>query len=316
MSFPLQFGEDGSFTIVQFTDLHWYNGDSNDLRTQQFMSHVIDAEHPDLIVITGDVIHKKETNEPLAAFNDAVSTVVQCGIPWAFVYGNHEYESGIDPNQLAKLLEQLPNCLFELGPQTVQGISNYVLRIQSSKSTDIGAALYMLDSGAKTQHAFGGSAWFHRNQIDWYIRQSAAMAEEYGSTQLPALAFFHIPLPEYNEIWDYGVCYGSNNKGVSCPKINTGMFAAMFEMGDVMGTFVGHEHLNDYYGDLHGIRLCFSRLSGFNAKGPDDFLRGARIIRLTEGERHFETWQRLEDGSLIINPVEHPPELVDPSGKR
>ncbi|MCR8633122.1 metallophosphoesterase family protein [Paenibacillus radicis (ex Xue et al. 2023)] len=316
MSFPLQFGDNGSFTIVQFTDLHWYNGDSKDLRTQQFMSYVIDTERPDLIIITGDIIHKKETPEPLSAFADAVSTVVESGIPWAFVYGNHEYEAGIDPDQLAELLTQLPNCFFEQGPETIQGISNYVLRIQSSRSSAVSAALYMMDSGAKTEHSFGGSTWFHHNQVDWYIRQSAAMTEECGGEPLPALAFFHIPLPEYREIWDYNICYGSNNKGISCPKINTGMFAAMVEMGDVMGTFVGHDHLNDYYGDLHGIRLCFSRLSGFNAKGPDDFLRGARMIRLVEGDRRFDTWQRLEDGSVISDPVEHIPQVVDPFGKR
>ena len=30
------------------------------------------------------------------------------------------------------------------------------------------------------------------------------------------------------------------------PKLNTGMFAAMKEAGDVMGVFVGHDHDNDY----------------------------------------------------------------------
>lgn len=58
----------------------------------------------------------------------------------------------------------------------------------------------------------------------------------------------------------------------------------MVEMGDVMGTFVGHNHHNDFFGDLHGIRLCYSRVSGYG-KGREDFARGARIIMLKEGER-------------------------------
>ena len=79
------------------------------------------------------------------------------------------------------------------------------------------------------------------------------------------------------------------------------------EMKDVVGTFVGHDHVNDYFGDLHGIRLCYGRASGYNTYGRDRFLRGARVIRLREGERQFQTWLRLSDGSLVSEQPEHRP---------
>lgn len=44
------------------------------------------------------------------------------------------------------------------------------------------------------------------------------------------------------------------------PLLNTGMFAAMKEAGDVMGTFVGHDHDNDYSVMWHGILLAYGRL--------------------------------------------------------
>ena len=53
----------------------------------------------------------------------------------------------------------------------------------------------------------------------------------------------------------------------------------------MIGTFVGHDHVNDYQGDLHGIRLCYGRGSGFNTYGRAGFLHGARVIRLREERR-------------------------------
>ena len=124
---------------------------------------------------------------------------------------------------------------------------------------------------------------------------------------MPALAFFHIPIPEYDEVWDFHNCYGVKYENVCCPRINTGFFAAMHEMGDVMGTFVGHDHVNDFWGELHGIRLCYGRGTGYNTYGRDGFLRGARVIQLSEGKRGFETWLRLANGSIITNQPAHAP---------
>ena len=85
------------------------------------------------------------------------------------------------------------------------------------------------------------------------------------------------------------------------------LFAALHEAGDVMGTFVGHEHINDFWGDLHGIRLCYGRTTGFNSYGREGFPRGARVIELTEGERQFETWLHLENGVIVREQEEHKP---------
>lgn len=57
MSKSLSFRKDGTFTIVQFTDLHWMDGRPEDQRTREIMERVMDAEKPDLVVITGDVIY-------------------------------------------------------------------------------------------------------------------------------------------------------------------------------------------------------------------------------------------------------------------
>ena len=115
-----------------------------------------------------------------------------------------------------------------------------------------------------------------------------------GGQPLPALAFFHIPLPEYNEIWDRQLCEGHKHETICCPNFNSGFFAALRQGGDVLGTFVGHDHVNDFEGELDGIRLCYGRASGFNTYGFPGFERGARVIQLYEGQREFKTWFCLE----------------------
>lgn len=90
---------------------------------------------------------------------------------------------------------------------------------------------------------------------------------------------------------------------------NSGLFAAFIKMKDVKGTFAGHDHVNDYWGDLHGIRLCYGKATGFNGYGKEGFARGARIIQLKENVEGFNTWLRLEDGSKQVQQREHAPVL-------
>jgi hypothetical protein len=39
--------------------------------------------------------------------------------------------------------------------------------------------------------------------------------------------------------------------------------------------------------------------------GEEEFARGSRVIRLREGERGFETWIRMADGSVVDEQPEH-----------
>src|SRR5207237_2497181 len=118
-----------------------------------------------------------------------------------------------------------------------------------------------------------------------------------ADSPLPALAFFHIPLPEYSEVWDFHPCFGHKYEGVFSPVLNSGFFAALWEAGDVMGTFVGHDHVNDFEGTLHGIRLCYGRWGGYSTYGRERLVTGARVIELTEGRRDFRTSIRAEGGA-------------------
>lgn len=315
MSGNLSFRQDGTFTIVQFTDLHWMDGRAEDQRTRELMERVLEAEQPDLVVFTGDLIYTgpvspgdQECTQPEQAFREAVAVVENAGFPWAFVFGNHDTEKGITRRELMQIALEHPHTLAEPGPEEIAGTGNYSLEIAAPDGR-AAALLYFLDTGSysEVEHVPGYN-WVQRDQISWLTGESARLNPQAGAAKLPALAFFHIPLPEYQEMWDTQICRGQKFERVCSPVINSGLFAALLEMEDVRGTFCGHDHVNDYTGSLHGIRLCYGRATGYNTYGREGFMRGARVIRMTLGSQDFDTWLRLEDGSVIMEQPVHEPE--------
>ena len=289
---------DGSFTIVQFTDTHFGNGEAEDDRTAALMERVLDLEQPDLVVFTGDVIGGRHgTRNARAAWAHAAAPLVARDLRWCAVFGNHDDECDASRAELLALQRQIPGCLTRPGPARVSGTGNYCLRLQSSSGRDPAALLCFVDANSYAETAVGGYGWVRDDQIRWLSRTLRAQAA------VPALVFLHIPLPEYNEVWQQGHCLGEKNEPVCCPRLNTGLFAALHLAGNVRGVFAGHDHLNDYEGTLHAIHLCYGRATGFNNYGREEFLHGARVIRLDEAAPDFTTWLRLDDGSRIDRPA-------------
>lgn len=52
----LQFNSSGKFKMVQFTDVHFGETDSDDQKNQKLMGEILDKEKPDLVIITGDLV--------------------------------------------------------------------------------------------------------------------------------------------------------------------------------------------------------------------------------------------------------------------
>jgi hypothetical protein len=309
MAAGLRFRTDGTLTIVQFADTHFKNGEPADEQTTALMEAVLDAEQPDLVVFTGDQIDGKYCVDPAASLHRAFAPVLARGLAWAAVFGNHDDEGSLDRRSQMALQQSLPGCLAEPGPAEVTGVGNYVLPVQSAAGSATAALLYFLDSNSYSPLHRRSYDWIRRDQIAWYLAE--AQRWRAGRAELlPALAFFHIPLPEYNEVWDLYPCVGVKHEPVGCALFNSGFFAALYEAGDVLGAFVGHDHINDFIGNLHGIRLVYGRGSGFNTYGRAGFAHGARVIRLNEGVRDFVTWMRLEDGTTITDQPAHAPEVT------
>ncbi|GAA3399898.1 metallophosphoesterase family protein [Paenibacillus hodogayensis] len=304
----LKFRGDGTFTIAQLTDVHYGGGIREDELSLTLIESAFAADRPDLAVFTGDLIRRGP--DARAQFARVTSTAAEAGIPYAFVFGNHDSRRDATRSELMELEAGKPYCLSRAGPGDVSGVGNYTLEIGGSHDGRTAAMLYLFDSEcnapqwAVSPDSGGKGEWIDRDKVVWYVGESAAFTLRNGSP-LPSLAFFHIPLPEYEDVWRTGACSGNRFAKVRCPELNVGLFAAMIERGDVMGTFVGHDHSNDYCGELGGIRLCYGRVTGFNGDVGGDMQRGVRIIRLREGRRGFDTWIRQADGSVAASLPEH-----------
>jgi hypothetical protein len=70
----------------------------------------------------------------------------------------------------------------------------------------------------------------------------------------------------------------------------------MQQCGDIMGTFVGHDHNNDYIGCYNNIALGYGQFTGPSSLGI--LKPGARIVVLLEGKREFYTWIREKGGKI------------------
>lgn len=317
MAKSLYFNKEGLFTIAQFTDIHWKDGSGKDQLSRAVMEQVLRHEKPDLVVFTGDIIYtgyvsagERVCTDPVKALLEAVDTVESAGIPWAYTFGNHdaEPESPATKEDLMKAILGTTHSVTP--PASDQGPGTYKLEVLGADN-QVSAALFILDSGNRSPlSGLEGYAWVGRDQIRWFEQESLALPRLADGKAVPSCAFFHIPLPEYREMWETQVCYGHRYETVCCPPLNSGLFAAMVELGHTLGVFVGHDHVNDYWGELHGIRLCYGRASGHHTYGREGFPRGARMIRLYEGERRLDTWLRLEDGTLITEQPRHEPEKL------
>lgn len=293
----LHFNNNGEFKIVQFTDTHVNLAKGENLDIFKYLQKIIETEKPDLVVLTGDIVTADNPQEGFQLFEEVFN---KAGVPWTMVFGNHDSEHNFSRKELADYLQSRPLCLNADNGE-IDGNSNFVLTL-SGKSNKTEALLYFMDSNSYStlEPLVGGWGWFTYKQMLWYREESRMFTNANGGKPYPALAFFHIPLPEYGLALrnKKARVIGKKRETECSPEINTGMFAAMVECGDVMGTFVGHDHYNDYIVSYYDIALAYGRASKLrNQKKP---ALGGRVIVLKEGKRAFDTWIRQMDGRKVF----------------
>ncbi len=294
----LRFRADGTFKIAQITDVH-YNGSAASKAALNVLDSVLTYEKPDLIVLDGDIIWGTPAKKNLLT---VLHRIAKFRIPFVYEFGNHDFEQGLTNRELYDIARGVE---YNICPDLQnQKELDYVLRIKGHEGREDAAVIYCFDShaypkGFPQDKSHGTYAWLTFEQVDWYRQQSQAVKAANGGKTLPALAFFHIALPEYHQAAtnENATLIGTRREPACSPEFNSGMFTAMMESGDVMGTFVGHDHDNDYAVMWHDILLAYGRYSGGNTV-YNHLKPGARIIVLEEGKRRFSTYIREWDGRV------------------
>ncbi|KAL4369922.1 hypothetical protein AHAS_Ahas06G0014200 [Arachis hypogaea] len=280
----LRFGKNGEFKILQVADMHFADGKKTrcldvlpsqyrsctDLNTTSFIQRMILAEKPDLIVFTGDNIFGFDSSDSAKSMDAAFAPAIASNIPWVAILGNHDQEGSLSREGVMKYIVSMKNTLSQLNPPQVHlidGFGNYNLQVGgvqgSSFQNKSVLNLYFLDSGDYSKVPFiPGYGWIKPSQQLWFQRTSEKLQKEYKKAPLPqkqsapGLAYFHIPLPEY------------------------GSFDSSNFTGDVKAVFTGHDHVNDFCGQLTGIHLCYAGGFGYHAYGKAGWSRRARVVKL------------------------------------
>ncbi|CAN0901313.1 Probable inactive purple acid phosphatase 28 [Linum grandiflorum] len=331
---PLRFRDDGTFKILQVADMHFGTGMvtrcrdvmasefdyCSDLNTTRFLRRMIEFEKPDFIAFTGDNIFGSSTTDAAESLLRVFSPAMESKLPWAAVLGNHDQESTMTREELMYFISLMDYSVSQVNPSTtrpvnyvelpktskIDGFGNYDLQVYGAPGSNVANQsvlnLYFLDSGDREvvqgRRTYG---WIKESQLHW-LRDVSNRNKASSMVASPALAFFHIPIPEIRQLY-YQKIIGQFQEGVACSSVNAGVLQAFVSMGDVKAVFMGHDHTNDFCGTLSGIWFCYGGGFGYHGYGKAGWPRRARII-LAElekdeqswgGVERIRTWKRLDD---------------------
>ncbi|MBQ4349711.1 MAG: metallophosphoesterase family protein [Clostridia bacterium] len=320
---PLRFGEEGEFHILVFSDIHGAGPKLSTLAKTN-IALLVEREDPDLVLFDGDNTWGLRDEATLrSCVADMTEILEERQIPWAHVYGNHDAEgSNVPKADQQKIYESFDWCVSQSGDPSLPGAGNYVLPVYASDGSRILFNVWALDSGQYITTAeraslepvggiFQGYAnssydYIKPSQIAWYRETSQAM-ERYAGEKIPGLMAFHIPLQETYTAWvNRGALEhtGEKREAVCASEVNSGLFAALYERGDIKAVVNGHDHVNDYMVNYGGIKLCYCSTVSETGYCDMDML-GARVFVIREDDpADVETYISYVDESRMKDPAE------------
>lgn len=310
------FTTDGDFKVLHLTDIHIGGGflsKTEDEKALNAVAAMITKEKPDLVIATGDITYPVpygagtfNNYSGIKAFANLMETL---GVYWDVTFGNHDAEcfSYFDREAVAKFYENedYKYCLFQSGPEDVDGYGNHTIEVKNSDGI-ITQAMILIDSQAYVNNNIIDSiTWnydnIHPNQVLWYEAEIQRMNAENkkinpDADAVESLAFFHIPLVEMADAWtefaenDYndtenfryieGII-AEQGKLVCCGVGEDDLFEKMLELGSTKAMFNGHDHINnttfEYKGIVfsYGYSIDYLAYSGIDKLGSQ---RGCTVI--------------------------------------
>ncbi|KAK1996704.1 calcineurin-like phosphoesterase [Colletotrichum falcatum] len=214
---PLTFGNDGTFKISVFEDLHFGEnaweawGPAADIKTVKVMNKVLDDARPDLVVLNGDLITGDNAYLQNATFvlDQLVGPMVDRGLPWASTYGNHDYQLNLTGSDILARERQWPNSRTQrMVPGRGSGITNYYLPVYAPGGCAAGddcapeVVLWFFDSRGGFEYMqtkpdgsaalVGQQNWVDDSVVEWFKSTNSDLNGRHGR-DLPGVAFVHIP---------------------------------------------------------------------------------------------------------------------------
>ncbi len=322
------FTTDGDFKVMHLTDIHIGGGFlSKDVDRQALnaVALMVTKEKPDLVIATGDIAfpvpYTAGTFNNYSGASAFANLMESLGVYWSVTFGNHDSEaySYFDREAVAEFYEneEYKYCLFNAGPEDVDGYGNHVIEVKNSNGI-ITQAMVLIDSQAYVDDTIiesikGTYDNIHENQVEWYeteinrmnsenkaVIQSiqgnkkGGLYEQYGTVKTQA--FFHIPLVEMADAWtefsENGFKDTENFKYVDgiiaeggrkiyCGLGEDDLFEKMLELGSTKAMYNGHDHVNSTTFQYKGITFSYGYSVDYFAYSGIDKLgsqRGCTLI--------------------------------------
>lgn len=307
--------KNGEFKIMTLGDLHEeLFVDTREKRKKRedmhnFIKTGIYAFKPDLIVLLGDTLCRRDETEDFLSFKtalkDILKPIIDSKIPFCYVLGNHEHDTKQE-EQIIEAYGEIETCIAKNDLTAGYGNLNYNLLIKNSEQTQNILNLWFIDSNNICKDkSISHYDWVHKEQIEWYEKKALAIKNANNGNTVPAIVFQHIPVIEEYELlreakpMERPIAVKGHNKfsdkyyvlkpdvsgylgeGPASPDINCGQFESWKKIGDVKAAFFGHDHLNDFTGTVDSIILGQNKTSGFGCY-TDGCRSAIRLITVKE----------------------------------
>ncbi len=260
------------FKIIAVTDLHANEQDFYDSKSMEEVAAIVELYQPDLIALTGDLT----SDEGLSGTSWVIDHIAALGVPWIFARGNHD--NPFDFTESHNYLSNAPNSLHAATSEN----PNYRLSIRNKGENNDIWNLYIIDDGS-----YSPKMGFKQEQVDWFNAEVARVGENPPS----AFVFAHIPLPQYQDVWDLGNCVGVKGEPVYYEEASPDAFRSLVNSKQVIGMWCGHDHVNSYHGELEGIMLTYVRPMCYRPTDEiyGDLKNGCELITVDVASETFTT---------------------------
>jgi predicted MPP superfamily phosphohydrolase len=272
------------FHILQLSDVHLGDNADADEAAFSMIRAAAAAETPDLLVLAGDNIYSVEHNYAIAVRLTAFLDTLQ--IPYALVLGNHDGQGVFNDTQIGAVYARGKHSLFTRGPSNIPGCGNYAINLVN-ESGELLYALVLMDSNR--YRGISEYDCIYPQQIAWYEWYLNGISDlRYGRVRssamvVPSLLFFHIPLPEINDLRNYlkvqnPVLEAYAFREPPTPsKVNTGMFQTIKRLQSTTHIFNGHDHLNVLDYPWEGVHFVYGLKTGPCSYHDSDRMGTTRI---------------------------------------
>ena len=327
--FTLPYHDD--YNILQLTDIHWSANSSTvsskaylDKLLKEVDDHIKETRGPsakiDLVELTGDMFMLANSYHMTTFIAYMEEKAEEYGFLYAPIWGNHDQQSLVNPNTLAKYFSEAPHCLYRELSDNLYGRSNYIINLteDGTAGTKVSWMILNLDSGASfsdTEFSLTrDSDYLRPDQTEWFIQEHALAGED-----VPVIAYYHIPQDECVTAWEMVVKDPTalKNKffrlegldGTQSEDYNSDFFDRAKDH-NLKAAFMGHAHNTDWTVEYEGVvlglgvktgdELYFAHVktdsedpamqAGLKSVGiTEDFdLIGAALVTLTGREGSFD----------------------------